>query len=380
MIGETKGVTVMDFRLPQCRPADVGLDKGRLDAAHETLAKGLAADEYTAAVYLVARHGKIAAYGAMGRTGGDESDPPAAIDSIFDMASVTKPVATAASLMSLVDAGVLHLGQPAEYFFPERNLPHLQGIAVKHLATHISGLPAWKPLYSNGGTSEGSIEELLQKTPLENPVGAKFVYSCLGYITLGLILEQASGKPLEKLAVENIFKPLGMKDSGHNPPKSKKSRIVKTAFSQFREGCLWGEVHDENANSLNGNAGNAGLFSTAPDIAIFAQMILNGGEFDGVRVLSPLAVKRMITNQINPSIGGQGYGFFTYPNDMVPSGDLFSNSSAGHTGFTGTSLLIDPEYDMFVILLTNRVYKDRDGAKFMRRRRWFHNIVASSVR
>ena len=369
----------MSFRLPQCKPSDVGLDEGRLDAARETLAKGLEAEEYTCAVYLVGRHGKIAACGAMGRLGGEEGDSPAAIDSIFDMASVTKPVATGASLMTLVDRGALHLNQPVTYFFPGRELPHLAGVTVKHLATHISGLPAWKALYSNDGTREGSIEELL-RTPLENPVGEKFVYSCLGYIMLSLVIAQASGMPFEKYAAQSIFKPLGMKDSGFNPPKSKRNRIAKTAHSQLREGCLHGEVHDENANSMKGNAGNAGLFSTAPDIAVFAQMILNGGEFDGVRVLSPLAVKRMITNQINPSIGGQGYGFFTYPNDMVPMGDLFSNSSAGHTGFTGTSLLIDPENDMFLILLTNRVYRNRDGTEFMRRRRWFHNVVASAVR
>lgn len=369
----------MNFKLPQCDPAEVGLDKERLQAAEETLRKGLGT-EYTAAVYMVGRHGKIAGCGAMGRIGGEESDPEVGLDAMFDMASVTKPVATAASLMALVDRGGLHMGQPLVDFFPERNLPHLSDIRIRHLATHISGLPAWKPLYNNGGTKEGSIEELLQKTPLANPVGKVYSYSCLGYITLGLIIEKVAGMPLEQFARQNVFEPLGMKDSGHNPSPSLKDRIVKTAFSQYREGILHGEVHDENANSLHGNSGNAGLFSTAGDIAIFAQMIMNGGEFDGTRVLSPLAVKRMITNQIDPAIGGQGFGFFTYPNDMVPSGDLFSDSSAGHTGFTGTSLLIDPANDMFLILLTNRVYKDRDGARFMRRRRWFHNIVASAVR
>ena len=370
----------MNFRLPQCEPAEIGLDKDRLDAARDTLAKGLDAKEYTCAVYLVARHGKIAAYGAMGRLGGKESDPPAKIDTMFDMASVTKPVATGTSLMALVDRGALHLNQPVTDFLPGRDLPHLAGICVKHLATHTSGLPAWKALYTNGGTREGSIEELLQKTPLENPVGAKYVYSCLGYIMLGLVIEQASGMPLERFASETIYKPLGMKDSGFNPPKSKLRRIAKTAHSQFREGVLCGEVHDENACSLRGNSGNAGLFSTAPDISVFAQMILNGGEFGGVRVLSPLAVKRMTANQINPGIGGQSFGFFASPNDMVPMGDLFSNASVGHTGFTGTSLLIDPENDMFLILLTNRVHQSRDGGAFMRRRRWFHNIVASAVR
>ena len=376
-------------RLGLAEPEELGLDASRLKAADDFLAEGLKAEEYTAATYLVARHGKVGAMGAMGRLGLGKDSPPAKIDTIFDMASVTKPVATATSLMILVERGALHLNQPVTAFFPDHSLPHLAGITIKQLATHTSGLPAWCDLFTDDGSRAKAIENLLH-VPLENQPGTKRVYSCLGHITLGLVIEQVAGMPLSQFARENIFQPLGMMDSGHNPPEDKRGRIAHTANSRARETNLPGDVHDENAHAMEGNAGNAGLFSTAPDIAIYAQMMLSGGKSEirnpksemreGVRIFSPLSVGKMMTNQINPSIGGQAYGFFTHPNEMLPCGDLFSERAAGHTGFTGTSLLIDPEYDMCVILLTNRVLKNRDGADFVKRRKIFHNMVASAVR
>jgi len=366
-------------------PAGIGLDTQRLEAAKELLFRGLENGEYTCAVWLVARHGKVAVWEAIGRLGDEENDPPAKPDSIFDMASVTQPVATATSLLILVDRGALHLNPPVTDFFPNRKLPHLSGVTVKHLATHTSGLPAWRDLFSEDGTREGAIERLLQ-TPLENQPGKKHVYSCLGYITLGLVIEQAAGMPLKEFARKNIFEPLGMVDSCFNPPAEKSGRIARTANSRGRDRVLCGEVHDENAHAMQGNSGNAGLFSTASDIATYAQMLINGGwvrqsdKQEEARILCPLSVRKMLTNQINPEISGQSIGFFTPPNEMTPCGDLFSERCAGHTGFTGTSLLIDPEYDMFVILLTNRVYKKREAPDFLRRRRLFHNIIASAVR
>ena len=371
-------------RLPKANPEELGLDASRLKTAEEFLARGLEAGEYTAAVYLVARHGKVGACGAIGRLGVEEDSPPAQIDTIFDMASVTKPVATATSLMILVERGALHLNQPVTAFFPDRSLPHLAGITVKQLATHTSGLPAWCDLFTDGGTRSKAIENLFA-TPLENQPGTKHVYSCLGYIMLGLVIEQAAGMSLSQFARKNVFQPLGMVDSGHNPPKGKRGRIAFTGNSRARDTNLPGDVHDENAHSMEGNAGNAGLFSTAPDMAIYAQMMLSG--ISPIRpigpispILSPLSIRKMLTNRIDPSIGGQSIGYFTHPNGMLPCGDLFSERSAGHTGFTGTSLLIDPEYDMFVILLTNRVLKNREGADFIKRRKIFHNVVASAAR
>lgn len=358
-------------------PAEVGLDPARLARAEKIVTDGIESGEYTAGVYLVARRGKVAAQGAFGRHA-DGDAPEARIDSIFDMASMTKPVSTATSLMMLVEQGMLHLNQPVTDFFPDRKLPHLSNVTIKQLLTHTSGLPAWCDLFSKVGTREAAIEQLLQ-IALEAVPGTRYAYSCMGYIALGLVIERITGMPLEKFAAERVFKPLGMKDSGYNPPLDLCDRIVSTSNSRGRDYCLRGEVHDENAHAMEGNAGNAGLFSTAPDIAIYSQMMLNGGEYGGVRILSPLSVKRMISSQIDPSIGGQGLGYFTRPNEMTPCADLFSARAAGHTGFTGTSFLLDPEYGVFVILLTNRVYKKREAPDFLRRRRLFHNAVAASI-
>ena len=371
----------MEVRLSHTDPAEVGLDAKRLAEAEELLVSGLEAGEYTAAVYLVARHGKVAASGALGRLG-REGTPPAAIDSIFDVASITKPVATASSLLALVERGEIQLDQPVRDFFPERRLPHLSGVTVSHLAAHTSGLPAWRDLYSAAHSHEETIEQLFQ-TPLETLPGEKHVYSCLGYIMLGLVIERASGMSLAESAAETVFEPLGMADTGFNPPQEKSHRIARTANCTYRKGVLIGEVHDANAFAMGGISGNAGLFSTAPDLAAFAQTMLNGGEFEGTRILGARSVEMMLANQIAPSVGGQAYGFFVRPNGMLWYGDSFSNRVAGHTGYTGTSLLLDPEYDMFVILLTNRVCQSaaaEDAPDFLNRRRLFYEIIAAAVR
>jgi CubicO group peptidase (beta-lactamase class C family) len=238
-------------------------------------------------------------------------------------------------------------------------------------------LPAWKDLYSSARSRDEVIEELL-RVPLDNPPGEKHVYSCLGYILLGLVIERVSGMPLADLAAEKVFRPLGMADTGFNPPRNM-DRVARTANSQCCDGALIGEVHDENALAMGGISGNAGLFSTAPDMAVFAQMMLNGGELDGVRILSRRSVERMLTNRIDPAVGGQAYGLCVRPNGYLTFGEGFSDRVTGHTGYTGTSFLIDPEQDIFVILLTNRVYRGRDVPGFFTRRREFHDIVAASV-
>lgn len=359
------------------RPEEVGLDAARLTRAERIVVEGIEKNEYTAGAYAVGRRGSVVAQGAFGRHG-EAGAPEARIDSIFDMASVTKPVCTATSLMMLVEQGRVHLNQPVTDFFPGRRLQHLGDVTLRHLLTHTSGLPPWCDLFSKKGTRESAIEQLLQ-IPLEHKPGAHYAYSCMGYITLGLVIEEITGMPLEKFAAENVLKPLGMNDSGYNPPRDLCDRIVPTSNSRGRDYCLVGEVHDENAHAMDGNAGNAGLFSTVPDMARYCRMMLDGGEYEGVRLLSPLSVGRMISNQLDPSTGGHGYGCFTRPNEMTPCADLFSARAAGHTGFTGTSFLLDPEHDVFVILLTNRVYRKREAPDFLRRRRLFHNAVAASV-
>lgn len=364
---DTKSCSKYNADMGEDRPEQIGLNPVKLAEAREVLINGFEAGEYTTAVYAIGLQGRVAASGALGHFGDGE---PTCEDSIFDIASLTKPIATASSLMILLEQGRIGLDQSVTDFFC---MPHLEGVTIEHLATHTSGLPAWQDMYSQGQSRDDLIEQLLH-IPLENSPGEKYVYSCLGYIMLGLIIERVAGMSLSEFAAETIFRPLGMTDTGFNPPSEKTSRIVRTANCLGREQVLTGEVQDGNASAMDGISGNAGLFSTVGDLAVFAQTMLNGGEFEGTRILSRGSVEKMLTNRIDPLIGGQAIGFFTRPNEKLAFGNFFSDRVVGHTGFTGTSLLIDSAWDMFVILLTNRVFIKKDASDFLNRRRLFYAV------
>ena len=346
--------------------------------AEETLKDGLLKNEYTCAVWLVSSNGKIAASGAIGRLGGEAEDPESKFNSVFDLASLTKPIATATSFMILVDRGKLRPDMFVSDFFPEYDTEHLAGITLAHMLTHTSGIPAWYDFYSNGQTRDQVLDQII-KISLGAKPGERYEYSCLGYILLGFIIERVSGLSLSDFARINIFEPLGMRNTCFNPPNNWHDRIARTANCPNREGVLCGVVQDGNASAMEGISGNAGLFSTADDLAVFARMMLNSGALGSTRILSEESVRFMLTNRIDPGIGGQSYGFFTKPNGMVAFGESFSDRAFGHTGFTGTSLLIDPEHDIFVILLTNRIYPKHDASDYLSRRRLFHNIIASAL-
>jgi CubicO group peptidase (beta-lactamase class C family) len=332
---------------------------------------------FPGAVYLIGRHGRVAVHEWIGHLD-PEHERPISGDAIFDMASVTKPVSTAASLMLLLQRGELYLDDSVTSFFPGRTLPHLSGVTLRHLMTHTSGLPAWRDMYSKGQTREETID-LLLSTSLVNPIGAVYTYSCLGYIILGLVVESVSGMSLADFAARNIFRPLGMKDTGYNPNPSKHDRVARTLHCPARKRTLVGEVHDGSAWAMGGVSGNAGLFSTAEDLAEFCHTLLCGGVHHTDRLLAPLVTRQIFEILISPEIGGQSAGWFAYPNDMLPAGDLLSKRTIGHSGFTGTSVVIDPEQDLFVILLTNRVCRDDDGSAFRKCRRIFHNSVAQAI-
>jgi CubicO group peptidase (beta-lactamase class C family) len=197
----------------------------------------------------------------------------------------------------------------------------------------------------------------------------------MGYILLGVIIESIAGCGLDEFSRENCFLPLGMEDTTFGPCGDVLHRTAATSNCPARKRTLVGEVHDGNAWAMGGVSGNAGLFSTAPDLAKFATMMLNGG----LGALSPAAVRLAMASMLPPTIGGHTAGWFAYPNDMLPSGDLLSVEAIGHTGFTGTSAVIDPSCDLFVILLTNRVCSAADASEFSKTRRLFHNAVAQAM-
>jgi CubicO group peptidase (beta-lactamase class C family) len=352
------------------------VDPGRLERIDVLVREGLEKRLYSAAVYALARADEVTtlrAFGWLDEPGGR----PAAQESIFDLASLTKPMATASSLLSLAEEGALHLQEEVGRFLPVEGRDPLAGVTLRHLLTHSSGLPAWRRFHSQGLEREEILRQV-RRTERERPIGARFVYSDLGYILLGMVIEAVAGQSLAEFSRRRLFAPLGMDDTGFQPPECWRPRIAATRCPD-RARVLVGEVHDGNAASMGGIAGHAGLFASAPDVARFARMLLRRGRGEGCRVLAPLTVEAMSRNALAPGVGGCSFGWFTPPNGMLPAGDFLPGDTFGHTGFTGTSLLIVPSLDLAAVFLTNRVYSENGSGDFLRLRRRFHNAVAGAL-
>jgi len=341
------------------------LSGSRLRVAENILQTGLADSLFTHASYAVALHGETQAQKAFGK---------ANQDTIYDLASLTKPMATASMAMQLVEDGQIHLHQPLDTFFSEEYglLPHLTDIEIRHLLTHTSGLPPlprW-PNETAGLTRSDFIRSALS-TPTLRPAGAGFTYSDTGYILLGELVSRIAGASLDHLYLERIAAPLTLKNTQFLPSPRWQAKIAPTA-----EDAAPGLVHDPRARGLGGVAGHAGLFGTAQSVLQYAEAVRK----QGGGILSRASVARMSVSQIEKSAGSQSFGFFCSGNDYLPSSDLFSDRAFGHSGFTGTLLLIDPEYDLSLVLLTNRVINEKeDGSRFLRLRRYWVNAMAAAI-
>jgi CubicO group peptidase (beta-lactamase class C family) len=309
-----------------------------------------------------------------------DAHPPikTSIDTIFDMASITKSM-TGILLMQSIEQGKLQLSQTVAALLPEAEKSPIAHTTLRQLATHTSGLPAWKPLYK----SRSPLDEILH-TPLETEPNTKYTYSDLGYILIGEIVARANGMPLDRLAHEQIYAPLGMKNSGYNPDRSLYPMIAATGHSRDREGeTIIGVVHDENAHGLGGVAGHAGLFSSAPDMCRFALALQypSSASHFGIPPILGTAARRTSQHSLiaDSAVGSHGVGWFIWPNPYLPLGDLLSHSAFGHSGFTGTLLVVDPEMDVTLILLTNRVYYTGDGGGVLKLRRLFVNVALGAI-
>lgn len=359
-------------------PVKAGFDPKGLEKAEAILNEGVKDKLYPGGTAWVWRKGVnafICSAGAIDYSGKSKVDE----NTLFDMASVTKAVSCAPSVLMLAQDGLLDLSiRPVTSFFADRKLPHLEGIVLHHLLTHTSGLPAWTDMYSKGQTREQTIDELFA-IPLSNRVGTTHVYSCLGYIMLSIVLEAVTGERIDTFAKRRIFEPLGMENTGYNPAAKAGRKIAATDNCPYRKRQLVGEVHDGNAYALEGVSGNAGLFSTATDVARFCERLLAGRKTGGVFPLNPPVVRKLFTNAIPETIGGQTWGWSIWPNDGLAGGDFTSRSAIGHTGFTGTCVIVDPDYEMFAVLLTNRVCSNDDGVAFRHLRRRFFNTVFGSI-
>jgi CubicO group peptidase (beta-lactamase class C family) len=302
---------------------------------------------------------------------------------VFDLASITKPMATATSAMILVQRGQLRLMDAVSHYIPgfapwkDPESEESRTIRIWHLLTHTSGLPPYAPVDElkdrYGAPNPDSLIRYIAKVERHSPPATRFKYSCLNFITLQRVVETITDEGLDTFSVENIFKPLGMKNTGYNPG-------VSCAVTEVIEGePLDGIVHDPLARvMMDCVSGNAGLFSTADDMAVFAQMMLNGGEYNDVRILSPLTVRTMTTVPDKVHFSGRALGWDVDSAYSSNGGDLFPYGSYGHTGYTGTSMWIDPFTETVVILLTNRVHPD-DSTSVVRLRSLVANKVAASV-
>ncbi len=374
--------------LPAAKPETVGMSSAQLALLDGLIETAVARRDFPGAVLVVARKGKIVYRKAFGLAQTVPEPRPLAADMIFDQASVTKPVATATAVMLLVERGRIRLWDKVKTYVPsfsawygEKGRPG-EDARLYHLLTHTSGLPPYTDAKEAARAlgdpcTTAALAAYIAAIPKERPAGAAFVYSCLNYITLAHIVETVSGESLDDLTAANIFKPLGMARTFFRPPAGLIEACVPTEVLDGRP--LRGVVHDPLARLQGGVSGNAGLFATADDLAVFAQMLLGGGALGGVRVLAPLTVARM--TEIFPPYGafGRGLGWDLETDYSTNGGDLFGPRSYGHTGYTGTSVWIDPETATSVVFLTNRVHPD-DKGDIIALRSKVANVVAAAVR
>jgi len=314
------------------------------------------------AVVLVGQQGRVVYRRAFGNRAVVPQQVRMTPDTIFDLASLTKVIATTTAVMQLVERGMISLEDPVADYWPEFKAHGKEDITVRELLTHYSGLRPDLDLKPEWSGYETALPMIVEETPVAVP-GTRFIYSDINFETLGEIVRRVSGQPLEVFCAQNIFQPLGMKDTFFSPPPAVHDRVAPTQYQLGETGkMLWGEVHDPTAYNMGGVAGHAGLFSTADDLAIFAQMLLNGGTYAGARVLSPLTVEKMTTPQAPPdAMILRGLGWDIDSPYASNRGELYPLGSYGHTGWTGTSIWIDPVSRTYVILLTNRVHPDGKG-------------------
>lgn len=374
--------------LSTAKPERVGMSSAHLALLDDIIQKAVKNKDFPGADILVAHRGKV----VFRKVYGDSQWIPERVSlnksMMFDLASITKPVATATSIMILVERGKIRLWDKVKNYIPEFSVyvdkdgrTH-EDARLWHLLTHTSGLPPYcdaqeiEDKYGAPCPVDILVDHIgqLEKT---NAPGTEFHYSCLGYISLARIVKIVTGQSIAEFSKENIFDPLGMTHTTYIPSDEFKTLCVPT---EVTDGVpLTGVVHDPLAKLQGGISGNAGLFSTADDLGVFAQMMLNGGQIGTKRILSPLSVARMTSVFPEVKFAGRGLGWDLNSAYSTNGGDLFGELSYGHTGYTGTSIWIDPETQTIVIFLTNRIHPDDSGA-IVSLRSQVANIAAGSIR
>jgi len=346
-------------------PADE-IDRNELTRIDAAVAAAIKRNDCPGAVVLIVHDDKVVFRKAYGSRAVRPDSVPMTTDTIFDMASLTKPIATGTSIMHLVERGKLKPGDPVSKHWPAFAANGKDAVTIEHLLFHTSGLIADNPIadYADG---RAKALDRVAALPLLDAPGTRFRYSDVNFIVLGELVERVGGMPLDAYAKKHVFEPLKMTDTGYNPGDELKKRVAPTGLRDGKQ--ILGAVHDPRSFLLGGVAGHAGLFSTADDVARCCRMLLNGGELDGTRVLSEKTVKLFTLPRSVPLMakekeqaGARSYAWDVDTSYSAPRGELFpKGESFGHTGFTGTSVWIDPGSKTAVIILTNRVHPDEKG-------------------
>jgi CubicO group peptidase (beta-lactamase class C family) len=338
---------------------------------------------FPGATLAVGYRGKISLH-AFGKLTYDVKAPDVAIDTMYDIASLTKVVATTTLVAKLAEGDFpvrLDLDAPVSRYLPEwTSGPQpdwRRRVTVRHLLTHTSGLPPFKEYWRTSKSKQDTLDKIFAE-PLDYEPGTKEIYSDLGIILMAEIIERLTGKPLDVLARENIFAPLAMANTMYRPSKKIWPTIAPTEIdNQYRHRLIQGEVHDENAAAIGGVSGHAGIFSTAPDLTSFCQMLLNGGVYAHQRILRRATISEFTAPQ--QLSGGTRTLGWAVPTEGGSSGRFMGPHTFGHTGFTGTSIWIDPDRQLFVVLLTNRVHPTRENQKIAKVRPALHDAVMRAL-
>lgn len=376
-------------------PSAVGMDPALNLVLDSIVDVGIAEGAAPGAALAVGRHGRLVHLRGYGRID-PAADAAMVTDStIYDLASLTKVVGTTTAAMILEEEGWLDLDRAVRDFLPELDAPDKAAITVRMLLTHSGGLISGAPLWRDAGGRAAFLHRMNER-PLAYSPGDSTIYSDWDLILTGWIIEEITGRPLDVFLEERVWGPLGMRHTGFNPLAGDEVAAGQTCTVTYRAGHpllariaateqdtvyrhrpIHGIVHDENACALGGVAGHAGLFSSARDLAVFAQMMLNGGHYNGVRILDPNTIARWTARQNRGSSRALGWDT---PSPGATAGRYFSPRSFGHTGFTGTSIWMDPERGLFVVLLTNRVNPTRRNSRHEPLRRDIADAVQTAVR
>jgi beta-N-acetylhexosaminidase len=380
-----RGDGIPSAAVPMALRAGSAAITAKLQPAFDLLDRAVTNDAFPGGVLALGVHDDLIVH-PFGKLTRDAKSAAVTEDTIYDVASMTKVMVTTTSAMILEQQKRLDLDAPVSRYLPEwldaqncdPNPSWRQKVTIRMLLLHNSGLPAHRDFYKQT-KGHDAVVSLVAAEPLVHEPGTEVEYSDLGMILLGEIIERLTGESLDAFAQAHIFSPLGMENSFYNPGAKLRARIAPTENdTDFRKRLIVGEVHDENAWALGGVSGNAGLFSTAGDVAIFAQMMLNGGIYAHHRVVSRATIEKFTARQtIGTSARTLGWDVPTPPTSSA--GKYFASTSYGHTGFTGTSLWIDPDHDLFVILLTNRVNPTRANEQIRQVRPALHDAIMESL-